>query len=635
MTTNGYRREKIILIAILLLGSVHGLIYVFAMPAWQYNEEPSHFEYAWLIASRLSLPEYPAYDQEKRREIAASMIEHDFYANLGFLPDLNATDEPIWIGTNVSGALPLYHIIAAIPLRMLLNAPVETQLYALRLLSLIMFEVVLVLAYLIVGEFFPVNHRLRWLTPACIAMLPSFVHLMTSVNNDVGATLMFSIFILTAVRLIKYGVNLSRFIGLTVAALLCCLTKNTIIVALPLAILAVWLALIKSRWAVVLGILMLAGGIIIIGVSFGWGDAAFWYRNSYQQETSRVSTELAPWGGHAFLIEADAGETSQSIFRQLIPTTTAKMFLGKKVTLGAWIWADQPVQGNLPALYDGTNVQLESRLLSLTPTFYWMTVPVPQNASHLEIQLIAPALPEGTQSVKVYYDGILLVSGKWQVDKPPVFSSSNTQRGSWGGKLFINPIRNASAESVWVYVQPRVEKLTRKIPWLAHLSPGELLASTMDVATSRWLYRATIRKLFETFWAKFAWESISIPAIGYQILKIFSLIGVVTTGIFSIFRFKRIPFTVKSSLIWVLLATAVILSIVLFRGFFGIYNVRTYIPVARYGFPVVIPMMLILCYGWHKLINWMSYWGLGLLLGGFLVLDLFSIITWLSYFSKL
>ena len=179
------------------------------------------------------------------------MIEHVFYANLGFLPDVNATGEPIWIGTNVSGALPLYHIIAAIPLRMLLNAPVETQLYTLRLLSLIMFEVVLVLAYLIVGEFFPVNHRLRWLTPACIAMLPSFVHLMTSVNNDVGATLMFSIFILTAVRLIKYGVNLSRFIGITVAALLCCLTKNTIIVALPLAILAVWLALIKSRWAVV------------------------------------------------------------------------------------------------------------------------------------------------------------------------------------------------------------------------------------------------------------------------------------------------------------------------------------------------------------------------------------------------
>jgi hypothetical protein len=432
MNTQINRREKMILIGVLLLGLVHGLIYVFAMPPWQYNEEPSHFEYAWLIASRLSLPEYPAYDQEKRREIAASMIEHKFYSVLGFLPDLNATDEPIWIGTNVTGALPLYHIIAAIPLRVLLNANVETQLYTLRLLSLFMFEIVLFLAYLVAGEFFPPGHAMRWMTPLSAALLPGFVHLMTSVNNDVGATLMFSFFIYAAVRLIKHGINFGRLVGLSTAALLCCLTKNTVIVALPLAILAIWLAMIKSRWALVLGVLLGVGCVVSLVGVFAWGDAAYWFRASLQTDPSRISTNQSPLGEHAFLVEANPGKSNLSGFRQLLPTSTTEALLGKKVTLGAWIWADQPVKANLPALFDGTNLQTQSKPITTSPTFYWMTVQISANAPRVEVRLTAPVLPEGSLPVKIYYDGIMLVTGKWPGDQTPVFLNANAKRGVWG-----------------------------------------------------------------------------------------------------------------------------------------------------------------------------------------------------------
>ncbi len=635
MSTKINTREKIILIGVLALGLIHGLVYVFVMPPWQYNEEPSHFEYAWLIASRLSLPEYPAYDQEKRREIAASMIEHKFYNVLGFTPDLNATDEPIWIGTNVTGALPLYHIIAAIPLRLLLNANVETQLYALRLFSLLMFEVVLFLAYLVASQFFPPGHALRWMTPLSAALLPSFVHLMTSVNNDVGATLMFSIFIFTAVRLIKRGVNFWRLVGLTITTLLCCATKNTVIVALPLAVLAVWLALIKSRWALVLGAILLVGGIAGVFAVFAWGDAAFWNRTSLQPDSSRVATSQSPVGEHAFMVEANPGQNNLLVFRQLLPPSTIESYQGKKVTLGAWIWADRPVEANLPALFDGANVQMQSSLLTTTPTFYWMTAQVSANAPRVEIRLMTPASLEGNLPVKIYYDGIMLVSGKWPADRAPVFVNGNAKRGSWGERMFINPVRNASAEDAWLYIRPWFESLTRKIPWLAHLSPNELMASTMDVASSRWLYTATMKKLFETFWAKFAWERISIPEIGYQILAGITLLGLMSCGVFSLLRFKRVPFSGKMSLIWLGVATLVVVLIVLLRGFFGIYDLKTYIPVARYGFPVIIPIMLGLNYGWYKLFKWMKYWGIGIFLSGFIVLDVVSIITWLNYFSEL
>lgn len=620
---------------VLLLGLVHGLVYVFAMPPWQYNEEPSHFEYAWLIASRLSLPEYPAYDQEKRREIAASMIEHKFYNVLEFLPDLNATDEPIWIGTNVTGALPLYHIMAAIPLRLILNAKVETQLYVLRLLSLLIFEVVLLIAYLVNCEFFPPGHTLRWMTPAAMAMLPSFVHLMTSINNDVGATLMFSIFLLAAVRLIKHGINISRLIGLLVAVVLCCLTKNTVIVAFPLAVLAVWLAMIKSRWALVLGIVLIIGSIGALFGIFAWGDAAYWYRASLQPNPSQASSSQSPLGGYAFMIEANPGDEKASIFRQLLPTSTTEALRGKKVTLGAWIWADRPVEANLPAIYDGANVQVQSKLITITPTFYWMTVQIPANAPRVEVRLAAPVLPEGSQPTKIYYDGILLVTGKWPADQTPVFLNADAKRGSWGEKMFVNPVRNPSAESAWLFVRPWLESFTQKIPWLAHLSPNQLLASTMDVATSRWLYMATLKKLFETFWAKFAWERVSISPIGYQILTAFSLLGLLATGVFSPTRFYRAPVSVKMSILWLGLATLVIALIVLLRGFFGIYDVRTYIPVARYGYPAIIPIMLCLCFGWNKLIEKMGYWGMGVFLGALFVLDITCIMTWLTYFARL
>ena len=56
------------------------------------------FEYAWLLANRNGFPAPGDYDQEMRREVAASMIEYNFFQNLGFRPNLLSQDESIWIG---------------------------------------------------------------------------------------------------------------------------------------------------------------------------------------------------------------------------------------------------------------------------------------------------------------------------------------------------------------------------------------------------------------------------------------------------------------------------------------------------------------------------------------------------------
>ena len=83
---------------ILALGLLHGLLYVFLVPPWQHYDEPTHFEYAWLLANRSGLPKPGDYDQNMRRAVAVSMVEHNFFRGMNFLPDLNVQNEPIWIG---------------------------------------------------------------------------------------------------------------------------------------------------------------------------------------------------------------------------------------------------------------------------------------------------------------------------------------------------------------------------------------------------------------------------------------------------------------------------------------------------------------------------------------------------------
>jgi len=71
---------------------MNGLFYVFIIPPWQHYDEPNHFEYVWLIADRGRLPMPGDYDQEMRRTVAISMIEHNFFRGMGFTPDLNPGD---------------------------------------------------------------------------------------------------------------------------------------------------------------------------------------------------------------------------------------------------------------------------------------------------------------------------------------------------------------------------------------------------------------------------------------------------------------------------------------------------------------------------------------------------------------
>src|SRR5438105_7409914 len=128
-----------------------------------------------------------------RRNVARSMLEHGFYRGLRYVPDLQS-DSIIDIGFSpLNYHPPLYYVIAGLPLRVFAEADVTAQLYAARLVSLLLFLSTIVAGYGCMRLLTPEGNMLRWLVPATMALLPGYVDIMTSVNNDVGATAAFSL----------------------------------------------------------------------------------------------------------------------------------------------------------------------------------------------------------------------------------------------------------------------------------------------------------------------------------------------------------------------------------------------------------------------------------------------------------
>src|SRR3954453_10058776 len=228
--------DRVRLTLVLLIAFCQGLLYLCLQPPWQHYDEPTHFEYAWLIAHQPGLPQLGTVDQALRRDIAASMFQYDFWRNIP-QPAL-LTDGTIEIGITELGHPPAYYMLVSLPLRLVAHLDITSQLYVARGVSILLFVLTIAIAGGLMHDLTPRGHVLRWAVPLAIALIPPFADLMTAVNNNVGAVALFSLFLWGAVRAIRFGVSWPRLICIFGTALLAVWTKNTAAIAIPLALLA-------------------------------------------------------------------------------------------------------------------------------------------------------------------------------------------------------------------------------------------------------------------------------------------------------------------------------------------------------------------------------------------------------------
>lgn len=592
---NGFLKEHWALGLVLLLGLIHGLIYVFTVPPWQHYDEPGQFEHAWLIANRPGLPNSGDYDQAMRREVAASMIEHGFFKDLGFRPNLLSVTEPIWIGIAQTSDPHAYYWFVALPLRLVQTSDITFQLYLGRMVSLLFYLLTIALGYAIIAELTGSGAPLRWLLPLTMVMIPGFTDMMTAVNNDVGATAFFSAFLWLSIRTIRKGAHGLRFIALLSLAVLCFFTKTTVAFAPLLAPIPIVVSLLNrgKQRRVAWGILAI-GLLTSTGMTLYPGEPAFWYDLRLADNTRRVKTK-APHGEYAFKLRPSE-EKSTSQLVQPLPGESISLLKGKTVTLGAWIWANQPATVTSPGI--ATKNQLQQRTFEVTtqPQFFSFTAEI--EADPWFIRVILPSTqPSGDMVLTVYFDGILLVDGEYSNYGDPQFDKPDGLHGFWGGRSFNNLIRNGSAESSWWGARRTIDTRFSKI-YPASLST--ILASLRDWNGAEWYYRATFDNLFRTFWAKFGWGNVLLAGSKpYRPLGIVTLLAFAAAAFAAWRRRSTLP---KSEITFLAMAGILVWGAAFFRGIGSLFGV-IFIPASRYAYPAIIPTVLALCVGWYTVIQ--------------------------------
>ena len=279
---------RISLCLVICVGFIHGLVYVFLVPPWQHNDEPNHFEYAWLAAHRSSLPISTDFDPVLSRTVMTSMVKNHFFDGMVYFPDLSSSQPIRIIGYSQLSDPPLYYLIASIPLRLIHlihpNGSIETQLFIARLASLGFLLVVLLATWGLVRELTVAASPLRWLTPLTLALWPGFIDMMSAVTNIAGAVAFFSLFTWFCARLIRRGLNwLDGSTGILCAAA-CVWTLPMGFFAVPLFGLALLFAIFRNHWRPVAWGVVFLGACAFFLALLTWGDADLWYRETWQVE---------------------------------------------------------------------------------------------------------------------------------------------------------------------------------------------------------------------------------------------------------------------------------------------------------------------------------------------------------------
>ncbi len=599
-SSSANRLDPRILGVALALGLINGLIYVFLVPPWQHYDEPNHFEYAWLVANDPGVPHFEDQDPALSHSVVELMIQNGFYGAKPPPSDLSAGGKPVSIGGfSQLDEPPFYYLAASLPLRFLSSRSVTDQLYASRIVSLVFFLISITAAWGFAGELTR-SQSLRWLVPLTLSLLPGFVDIMTSVNNDVAAVALFSLFIWVSVRFIKRGGGVLEFFLLLVFVALCLVTKSTVYVALPLAGIVLIFALLGERYRrQVLWGLAIAG--LLLGISaVTWGDAALWYRSNDQEEMTRLRSDQAVSGKFVLQLNGSAITSPRWLVPvfQPLPREQGRLLAGNMVTMGVWMWADQPVQTRTPILHAGSQVFSEVVSLTQTPIFYALPAEISPESTRIWVTLAPFASQKAGAGHVVYYDGFVLAAGERPLDESPVFLDENGTYGEWGGQPFENSLRNASFERAG----PRIRLWLDKLGALFlpdNSRPSFILASVFDPQGSSWFFQSSAARLLRTFWAQFGWGQ--VPLLGnkpYRILGVITAILALGSLVGLWRRRQRFSAELALFLVFILLATW---GATFLRGSIYLAVPHIYLPVARYAYPGILPTALVLCLGWVEL----------------------------------
>lgn len=577
---------------------LNGFFYIFFIPPWQKPDEPGHFEYAWLIANYQKVPKTGDFDWSFRRELVSSMIESDFFDDKILPPQLLSISNPPSIITPQINNRPLYYLYISIFLYITKGTDIIFQLYTARIFSWILFLGTIYISQKILCEIMGKNHVISLIVPLSISLLPSFVDIMTAVNDDVGATFLFSLLFYVCVLIINRGISKKLLFCGVFITILCFYTKDTALISIPIFLLTIVLS--KNRtftnYKYFLYFIFLATLTCLLVCR--WGDAKSWLRATLTVQSTPTSViyQNAPDGKHTLELVVIK---DQPLPRVIQFSRTESSDDIASYTIGSYIWCTEKDLSITPfrVIIDKEPVFLPAIQISNKQNFYHFSFQAPKNKS-LRIE-IYPLDVQTDKSISIYYDGIVLVEGVFPEDSIPQYIR-NGEKLLWNLKYRSNLLQNSSFESRIPYLEPKLSLMIWQITRYIY-SPNLIISSIFDLRNSGWYYISTIKQLNSTFWAKFGWGHVTLrefilprPYLLLGVLSIIGLIGFLIQLIHNNKIFRR-----SESRIYFLFIMSILILWLLtfFRGITSLEGV-VFIPGARYAFPVIIPTMFVLCSGW-------------------------------------
>ncbi len=438
--------------------------------------------------------------------------------------------------------------------------------------------------------------------------------------------------------MIRYGFSWGDFIGMIITTLLCLFTKSTVASAIPLAIIALLFGLLRDKnrkyaW----GILVITF-LGLIAFAFKWNDAAHWQHVTTQTSTTRVDALETPFGNYALQLHLAPEKTKSTISQSIFHENMLNEIRGRKVTVGAWIWADGDQTNGTISLYDEKEQKIGRTTVTLDnkPQFFAFLSKVPEDIQLFQIALSGNR-QAGSKPVNIYYDGVLVIPGDHTDGHIPECLDPECNQVAWEGLTFGNLVRNSSAEKAWPSLHPQITYLISE--FIPISNPSTTLSSLLNWRVNQWYFRAVIGNFLQTFWAKFGWGH--VPLLGnkpYRILTILTVIAIIGTLVRLIRLRKMMPWP---STAFLLITLFLIWGSAFMRGITStrLLSSLTYISVARYAYPAIIPTVLILNLGWLEVSDQAHHWLkippkylYGIYIAFFIGLDILSILSIYNFY---
>jgi hypothetical protein len=591
--TSDNRRLRLTAGLVCALALAHGLLYAWLIPPWQSPDEPAQFEYAALLAALGRVPSTDDTDAALEQQIVESLLRNRFFEYLtGAAPQppprtLDDARTLFFMPRQVGGDPPLYFALAALPIRFLLQQPIETQLWVLRVLGALFVAGAALCAYGAARELFG-DLRSASAVGLFVALHPMFVFIGVGAGNDGLANLLGAALCWALLCIVRRGVSLRRAVVVVVLLALGVLSKRTFLplAALTLAIGAVWTAFRLARtpwsmaWRVGIAVMLLElpgfGAASVLSIGRAAGSAAYW---SGQASAPAPRVTSAPGTGQPALLIAPG-----QIALQSLPDVTGEWAQNQDLTFSARVWsAGAPVSGRMVI------------------DFGWAATEQPFEAN-IDAQIV-----QVRTFVPLYcpYVHVVLHADEGTLYTDQLAAASNRQPD-------LNLLVNGNAADAGLRPGSAMSQLERYLrlrelhwAWRSGQLPGPPPLG-WDLA----------RIFFVSFWGQFGW--MSLPLVGGTpwegVLGVVCLGGLVGVGVL-LLRTKDDRFWIVDFRFWndegrrtkdegriIIL----LLSLVASGLLFPLLNAYTQprgqvIQQGRYLFPAMVPVALLLVLGWRTL----------------------------------